>query len=69
MGNGRGVYRVLLGRPEGKSPLERSRRRYEDNINMNLRETGIDEANWIRLAQDTVRWRAFVSTVMKLLVP
>jgi hypothetical protein len=46
---GRGVYRVLVGRPEGKRPLGRPRRRWEDNIKMDLRETEIDEANWIRL--------------------
>jgi hypothetical protein len=51
MGEGRGVYRVLVGRPEGKRPLRRPRRRWEDNIKMELRETGIDGANWIRLAQ------------------
>jgi hypothetical protein len=56
MGEGRGVYRVLVGRPKGKSPLERPRCRCEDNIKMNLRETGIDEANWIQLAQDRVQW-------------
>jgi hypothetical protein len=56
MGEGRGVYRVLVGRPEGKRPLERPRRRWEDNIN--LRERGIDGANWIQLAQDRVQWRA-----------
>jgi hypothetical protein len=52
MGRGRGVYRILGGRPEGKRPLGRSRGRWEDNIKMNLREIGIDEANWIRLAKD-----------------
>jgi hypothetical protein len=62
MGEGRGVYRVLVGRPEGKRPLERPRRRWEDNIKTDLREMGIDGANWIRLAQDRVQWRAFVST-------
>jgi hypothetical protein len=66
---GRGVYRVLVGRPEGKRPLGRLRRRWEDNIKMGLREIGIDVANWIRLAQDRVRWRAFVKTVMNLRVP
>jgi hypothetical protein len=66
MGEGRGVYRVLVGRPEGKGPLGRPRRRWEDNIKMDLRETGTDGANWNRLAQDRVRWRAFVSTVMNL---
>jgi hypothetical protein len=69
MGEGRGAYRVLVGRPEGKRPLGRPRRRWEDNIKMHLREIGIDGANWIRLAQDRVQWRAFVNTVMKLRVP
>jgi hypothetical protein len=66
MGEGRGVYRVLVGRPEGKRPLGRRRRRWEDNIKMDLREKEIDGANWIQLAQDRVRWRAFVNTVMNL---
>jgi hypothetical protein len=66
---GRGVYRVLIGRPEGKRPLGRPRRRWQDNIKLDLREIGTDEANWIRLAQDRVQWRAFVNTMMKLLVP
>jgi hypothetical protein len=52
MGEGRGVYRVLVGRPEGKRPLGRPRSRWEDNIKMNLREIRIDGANWIQLAQD-----------------
>jgi hypothetical protein len=69
MGAGRGVYRVLVGRPEGKRPLGRSRHRWEDNIKMDLREIGMDGANWIRLAQDSVQWRAFVNTVMNLQVP
>jgi hypothetical protein len=68
MREGRGVYRVLVGRPEGKRPLGRPRRRWEDNIKMDLREIGIDGSNWIRLAQDRVQWRAFVSTVMNLQV-
>jgi hypothetical protein len=68
MGEGRGVYRVLVGRPEGKRPLGRHRRRWEDNIKMDLREIGIYGANWIQLAQDTVRWRACVNTVMNLRV-
>jgi hypothetical protein len=55
MGEGRGVYRVLVGRPEGKRPLGRPRCRWEDNIKMDLREIRIDGANWIRLAQDRVR--------------
>jgi hypothetical protein len=50
MGEGRGVYKVLVGRPKGKRPLGRPRRRWEDNIRMDLREIGIDEANWIQLA-------------------
>jgi hypothetical protein len=62
MGEGRGVYRVLVGRPEGKRSLGRPRRRWEDNIKLDLREIGIDGANWIQLAQDMVQWRAFVNT-------
>jgi hypothetical protein len=69
MGEGRGVYRVLVGRPEGKRPLGRPRRRWEDNIKMDRREIGIDGANWIRLAQDRVRWRAFVDMVVNFRVP
>jgi hypothetical protein len=56
-------------RPEVKRPLGRPRRRCEDNIKMDLRETGIDGTKWIQLAQDRVQWRAFVNTVMKLRVP
>jgi hypothetical protein len=69
MGDGRGVYRILVGRPEGKRPPVRPRCRWEDNIKMDLGEIGIDGANWIRLAQDRVQWRAFVNTVMNLRVP
>jgi hypothetical protein len=69
MAEGRGVYRVLIGRPEGKRPLARPRRRWEGNIKMDLREIGIDGANWIQLAQDRVQWRAFVNTAMNLKVP
>jgi hypothetical protein len=68
-GEGRGVYRVLVGRPEVKRPLGRPKCRWEDNIKMDLREVGIDGANWIRLAQDKVQWWAFVNTVMNLRVP
>jgi hypothetical protein len=68
MGEGRGVYRVLVG-PEGNRPLERPRRRWEDNIKIDLREIGIDGANWIRLTQDRVQWRVSVNTVMNLQVP
>jgi hypothetical protein len=69
MGEGRGVYRVLVGRPESKRPLGRPRYRWEDNIKMDLREMGIDVANCIWLAQDRVQWWAFVITVMNLQVP
>jgi hypothetical protein len=68
-GEGRGVYRVLVRRPEGRRPLGIPSRRWEDNIKMDLREIGIDGANWIQLAQDRVQWRAFVNTVMNLRVP
>jgi hypothetical protein len=69
MGKGRGAYSVLVGRPEGKRPLGRPRRRWEDNIEMDLGEMGIDGANWIRLAQDRFQWRAFVNTVMNFRAP
>jgi hypothetical protein len=67
--HGRGVYRVLVGRSERKRPLERPRRRWEDNIKMDLKEIIIDGTNWIRLAQYRVQWRTFVNTVMNLRVP
>jgi hypothetical protein len=63
MGAGRGVYRILVRRPEGKKPLGRPRRRWENNIKMDLREIGIDGANWIRLTRDRVQWQAFVNMV------
>jgi hypothetical protein len=62
MGEGRGVYRVLVGRPQCKRPLGRPRRRWEDDIKMDLREIGIGGANWIQLAQDRVQLRAYVNT-------
>jgi hypothetical protein len=62
MGEGTGVYRVLVWRSEGKRPLERARRRWEDNIKMDLREIGVDGTNLIRLAYDRVQWGAFVNT-------
>jgi hypothetical protein len=68
MGEGRGVYRVLVGRPEGRKPLGRLRRRWEDNIKMDVGVIGMDGANWIRLAQDRVQRRASVNTVMNLRV-
>jgi hypothetical protein len=69
IGEGGGACRVLVRRPEGKRPLGRPRRKWEDNIKMDLREIGIDGANWIQLAQDKVQWGACVNTVMKLRVP
>jgi hypothetical protein len=54
IGEGRGIYKVLVGRPEGKRPLGIPRRRWEDNINLDIREIGIDGVNWIQLAQDMV---------------
>jgi hypothetical protein len=66
MGEGRGAYRDLVGRPASKKLLGRPRRRWEDKIKMDLREIGIDEVNWIRLAQDRVRLRVFAYTVMNL---
>jgi hypothetical protein len=69
MGEGRGVYRVLVGRPEVKRPLGRPRCRWEDNIRMDLREIEMDGANWSQLAQDRFQWKAFVSTIMNLWFP
>jgi hypothetical protein len=69
MGEGRSVYRGLVGRPEGKKPLGRPRRRWENNIKLELREIRIDGANWIRLAQDRAQWRAFVTTAVNLRIP
>jgi hypothetical protein len=69
MGEGRGVYKVFVGRPEVKRPLGRGRHSWWGNIKMDLREMGIDGANWIQLAQDSVQWRAFVKTVMNLRFP
>ena len=69
MGEGRGVHRVLVGKPEGKRPLGRPRRRWDDNIKMDLKEVGGGFEDWMELAQDRDRWRALVSTVMNLGVP
>jgi hypothetical protein len=69
VGEGRAVYRVLVGRPEEKKPLVRPRHRWKDNIKIDLREVGIDGANWIQLAQDRVQWWVFVNTVMNLRIP
>jgi hypothetical protein len=68
-GEGRGVHRVLVGRPEGGRPLGRHRCRWENNIKMDLREIGIDGANWTQLAQDRAQWRACVNTIMNLRAP
>jgi len=69
MGQGRGVYLALVGKPEGKRPLGRPRRRWGDNIMMDLQEVGGGCEDWMELAQDRERWWALVSTVMNLLVP
>jgi hypothetical protein len=69
MGERRNVYRLLVGKPEGKKPLGRLRRRWIDNIKMDLLETGVSVVDWIGLAQDRDRWRAFVNSVMNLRVP
>jgi hypothetical protein len=68
-GEERGVYRVLVGKPEGKRPLGSPRRRWETNIKMDLQEVGCGGMNWIELAQDRYRWRTIVNAVMKLQVP
>jgi hypothetical protein len=64
----RNVYRVLMGKPEGKRPLERPRRRWEGGIRMDLREIGWGSVDWIQLAQDRDRWRALVNTAINLRV-
>ena len=69
MRQGRGLYRVLVGKPEGKRPLGRPRRRWEDNIKMDLQEVRGGCGDWMELTQDRDRWRALVSTVMNLRVP
>jgi hypothetical protein len=68
-GERRGVYRVLLGKPEGKRTLGRPRRNWEDNITMDLQELGCGGMDWIELAQDRDWWRALVNEVMNLQVP
>ena len=69
MGERRGVYRVLMGEPEGKRSLGRPRRRWDDNIRMDLQEVGCRGMDWIELAKDRDRWRAVVNAVMSLRLP
>jgi len=69
MGERRGVYSVLIGKPEGRRPLGRPRLRWEDNIKMDLQEVGCEGMDWIDLTQDRNRWRALVNAVMNLRVP
>jgi hypothetical protein len=69
MGERRGAYRVLVGKLEGRRPLGRPRRRWEDNIKMDLQQVGWGGMDWINVAQDRDRWRALVNAVMNLRVP
>ena len=69
MEEGRGVHKVSVGKPEGNRPLGRPRRRWEDNIKMDLQEVGRGCGDWVELVQDRDRWRALVSTVMNFGVP
>jgi hypothetical protein len=69
IGEKRNAYRILVGKPEGKRPLGRPRRRWVDNIKIDLREIGWDGVDWIHLVQDRDQWKALVNTVMNLRVP
>ena len=69
MGEGRGVHKVLVEKPEGKRPMARPRRRWEDNIKMDLQEGGGGCGDWMELVQDRDRWRALMNTVLNLRVP
>jgi hypothetical protein len=69
MGEVRGAYNILVGRPEGRRQLGRPRRRWKDIIRMNLWEIGFGDVEWIQWAQDRDRWRALVNTVMNVRVP
>jgi hypothetical protein len=68
-GEMRNAYKILIGQPEGKRPLRRTRRRWEDNFKMDLRDIGLEAVDWIHVVQDRDRWRALVNTVMNLRVP
>ena len=69
MGERKGLYRVLVGKPEGKRPIGRPRHRWDDNIKMDIQEVGCGVMDWIDLAQERDRWRALVNAVMNLRVP
>jgi hypothetical protein len=69
MGEKRNAYRILVGQPEGKRPLGRPRRRWVDNIKLDLREIGWDVVDWMDMAQDRDQWRALVNTVLNIRVP
>jgi hypothetical protein len=69
MGEKRNAYRLLVGKPEGKKPLGRPRRRWVDNITMDLGEVGWGDVDWIDLAKDRIRWRAVVNSVLNIRVP
>ena len=69
MGARKSVYRVFVGKPEGKKPLGRPRRRWEDNIKVGLQEVGYGVMDWIHVSQDRDMWRALVNSVMKLRIP
>ena len=69
MGEGRDMYRVLVGKPGGKRPLERPRHRWEDNIKMDIQEVGCGGMDWIEQAQDRDRWQALLNAVMNFRVP
>jgi hypothetical protein len=69
MGKVRNAYSILVGKPEGRRPLGRPKRRWDDNIRMDFREIGFGDVDWIHLAQDRDRWRALVNTVMSLRFP
>jgi len=69
MGERRGIHKILMGKPQRKRPLGRPKRRWEDNIKMNLQEVGCGSIDWIELARDWDRWRALVSAIMNFRVP